>query len=212
MIGGSVRPNPVPLREVRPLAKEFVDVLRGEFQKLIDDPQFVEKLTTIERLAVHARELALTLGDLGPMRLGHAGQAAGEVVNPVYIGPQENSGYGIGFGSYSMSGGLATASPEQFGARAIRELVGLAPEIASQVAKAFQTPKSIIDAIASARERGLTALADKLEAKLLARVDETEAPPSEAPHHHENTHQNGAEPTAPLHRAPALDDVVEASP
>jgi hypothetical protein len=78
-------------------------------------------------------------------------------------------------------GGSGYGEVEQFGARAIRELVNVAPKIAEAWAT---SPEKIVAAIAAAKDKGLTALAEKLEAKLLGLEDHThdtpvlEAPPS----------------------------------
>lgn len=189
LTGGEVMPTyrhltqgATRLREVRPLAPALVEALRAEFHKLIEDPLFVEKLASIEQLAARGRELAVTLGDLA----GHAAPATASGNFMVGgIVPNPNYGYAAG-------------NPEQFGARAIRELVGLAPDIAERVAKAFRSTESIVCAIASAKEKGLDGLAAKLEAKLLASLDDD---PSPAAPTHKHKSAAPAEPPA-NHDAP----------
>jgi hypothetical protein len=179
-VGGFATMNPMQvgrrvgsapgLREIRPLAPALVEALRAEFLKLIEDPMFIERLSTIEQLAARGRDLAVTLGDLGGL------------TSPT------------GYSGVPLMPSVPYPNSEQFGARAIRELVGLAPDIASRVAKVFKSPEALINAIASAKEKGLDSLAAKLEAKLLASVDGEEEPaatvPAVEPCEHEHT--NGA--------------------
>jgi hypothetical protein len=155
------QPAQVPkLLEIKPMPKELVDAIRAEFRKLIEDPDFIGKLTTIERLASSTRDLALTLGD--PSSDALRGRAGG------FVNGIATSGTTLyGSDSYSVPAmSNPYAAPEQFGARAIRELVGLAPTIAAAAANWKQTPTSLVEAIGKAREQGLKELAEKLETKL----------------------------------------------
>jgi hypothetical protein len=175
------RRTPTALREVQPMAKELVEALRAEFLKLVQDEKFIERLATIEALAARGRELAITLGDVGDLvalnRPGAPGLGASS-----YIAPNMMEGSMIGTIGPNPTGWMA--GPEQFGARAIRELVGLAPEIATRVAKAFQSPTSVVKAIAEAKAQGLEALAAKLEAKLLDACDLDPSPEEPRPEAH----------------------------
>jgi hypothetical protein len=163
----------------------LVAALRTEFLRLVDDDAFIQNLTLIERLAGRAREVILTLvipDGMVPRRRGSNGPFynAGLQAN-VYAGGQEEYGPDLATGSYGvastpvmMPGG---ANHEQFGAKAIREVVNLFPTLAEAVAKAaHQSPVQQVLAITTARDRGLTELADKLEAKLLGGGDEDDDP------------------------------------
>jgi hypothetical protein len=167
--------------EMKPLPKELVDALRAEFRRLIEDEKFMENLTTLERLASHARDLAMTLGVPDAVVRGPRGGAQ------VAMGGFYDTAQGTqGNSTFSMN---PSGNPEQFGARAIRELVGLAPDIASRIGKALrQTPASVVDAITKAKAEGLTELAAKLEAKLLDAIGggEDDTPAPEPPHEHTN--------------------------
>jgi len=91
---------------------------------------------------------------------------------------------GITLGSPTTTPNIAATNPEQFGARSVRELVNMVPEIAANVARALrQSPVAIVEAIAKAKEHGLTDLAAQLQANLLLDgepLPATAAPPKPA--------------------------------
>jgi hypothetical protein len=174
--------------EVREVPKELTESIRAEFKRLLEGDDFIQNLTTIEKLAARSRELILTISVPPGMLRGGGG-------NPMMSSPtvyptvyQDNIGAMV-LGS-NVSG--TVSSPEQFGARAIRQLVELAPEIAETIGKAINGgPAGLVKAICVAKVNGMEALAAKLEAKLLG---------EDAPEESEHEHTNGAivaQPEAP---------------
>ncbi len=171
-----MRQQPPKLLEIKPMPKELVESIRAEFRKLVDDPDFIGKLTSIERLAANTRELAVTLGDPSSDAMKGRGQFMSAPSG--WIGEQSYGGIAMA-NPYGPGGG-----PEQFGARAIRELVNLIPSISAAARDYKQTSADLVDAIAQARQRGLGDIADHLEKKLLCSFDkpvEPVQPPQEAP-------------------------------
>ena len=137
----------------RALPKELLEPLREELRRLIDAEAFVDNLPLLESTTRAVRHLIMTLS-----HQAHPAAPVGSMTGP------------MGSVTFGAQGGtvFGGSNPEQFGARAIRELVGLAPNIAQTFAKAMRlSPLNIIAAIASAREKGLTDLAERLEAALI---------------------------------------------
>jgi len=172
--------------EMRPIPKELTDALRAEFLRLIEGDRFLDNLATLEGLARTTLQLTMTIG-VTPKAANPPRRVHGNIWDG-------NVAYG------SSSGPTGGKNPEQFGARAIRELVALVPEVAAKVTQAMrQSPASLVEAIASAKEKGLAALAEKLEAKLLDGIeDATSTPPAPPPPHGADgdhaghAHANGA--------------------
>ena len=80
-------------------------------------------------------------------------------------------GYGgSNIATYNMSGIGTVTEPEQFGARAIRELVSLIPEIIAGQKR--ESPADIAEAMKIAKEDGDTELYDSLRGKLLGKKTE----------------------------------------
>jgi hypothetical protein len=169
--------------EMRPIPKELTEALRAEFARLIEGDRFLENLALLENLARTTRGLTMTIGVVPKGSAPQSPQAGVYMAGGnVWTGPVPN-------------GPIGTKYAEQFGARAIRELVTLVPEIAAKVAQSLrQSPANLVEAIHSAKEKGLVELAAKLEAKLLDAIDDVEPAPVPAVHDHPHTNgtTNGA--------------------
>jgi hypothetical protein len=162
-----------------PLAKELVESLRAEFHKLIDGDRFMENLVTIGNLSRHAYDLWRTLG-VAPIASGSRPQQVG----PNYI--YGDSGEQM---PMAMPISVSNLNPEQFGARSIREIIGLAPELMRTWANAHKnTAGAVVDAISKAKSLGLEDLATRLETKLMSMIEgdfePEEEPELPEPHQH----------------------------
>jgi hypothetical protein len=147
-----------------PISKELLDSLRAEFRKLVDGDGFQNNLHTIARLAEHAQSIVMTLGS-------PVAQAGPPSIQP-------------GFEITTLP---PMSNPEQFGAKAIRELVAVAPRLAEAFARApNDSPEKLVEAVKKARDLGMDELAERIEARLL----DWASPPDEPEQGHE--HLNGA--------------------
>jgi hypothetical protein len=139
------------------LAPETIAAMRAECRKLVDAEDFLNSLPLLENAARAMRQLAIVLDPAAML-------AHGPKMHPAWM----SSAYGA---MVANPGNL-----EQFGARAIRELVAaMGPK------KTEEDPVKLVTAIGIARERGLTGLADKLEAALLSAYGGAEEPPRTEP-------------------------------
>jgi hypothetical protein len=196
---------------VRRAPEGLLAAIRLEFHKLIDGDDFPENLVQLGKLAASTRELLLTIG-LPPgilsrreRGLGSLGTGA-EVEGDGSLSPFMTSSYG-GTGGTGFTDTVPSymsahrrKDPEQFGARAIRELVNLVPDVARSVADAIRPAPSAADlvkAISTAKENGLGDLASVLERRLLASLDPSpkavagHASESPAPEDHSRSNSNG---------------------
>jgi len=174
----------------------LLTAIRAELLCLIEGPDLGSKLPSVALVAAKAQELLLSLRvDPAAMRGGGPASGINVALNSV---PMMSSGYGT-----MNVGPIANpvySPPEQFGAQAIRQLVALLPDI---LAARQRDPVQLVEAIAVAREKGLTDLADKLQRQLLIAM-----PDAEAPHEHHEQHEEGipadaAPPPVPALPAPA---------
>jgi hypothetical protein len=162
-------PRNLEVRELGQVPEPLVEALRAQMQKLVEAPNFIQNLVQIERLAARSRELATVI--VVPMMAGGQPGSMAGVTLP-----------GIAYNSAAYSSSNYALSPtmvqnhEQFGARAIRELVNLVPEIAGAIERAKQraNPAGLVAAIATAKERGLVELGARLESKLLEGMEDDE--------------------------------------
>jgi hypothetical protein len=126
-------------------------------------------LVQIQNLAVKAREILSIVSD------SHAVAAYGTpglstpiapymATSSAYTSSTANGVMGPSFGQ--------TPNYEQFGARVIRELVAMAPDM---VRSFKESPAELVRAIAEAKANGLDAIANRLEKRLFESV----APPPE---------------------------------
>lgn len=153
----------------RAVSPALVAALREEMKQLVEG-DFAGNLPQIAKLAQKAQDLFVTIRANGasmPSSMS-ASYAAGGVV---YSGA-------LNYGS----------NPEQFGARAIRELVALLPEILN-ANKPRATASDLMLAIDMAEAKGKTDLANKLRDKLLTQF----ADDDEDDHKHEDVKTTRAE-------------------
>ena len=127
-------PNPTPSHVIaassasRAIDPELVKALQKEFRRLVDAEEFLDNLPALQGLADTTRRLVMTLGAVPavPARgrvLGNVGGYDG------YLSP----------GTMMTNGPQGARNPEQFGARAIRELVNLVPDAVAKIADALRT-------------------------------------------------------------------------
>ncbi len=176
---------------LKPLPKELVEALRSEFRRLVEDPHFIDNLLVLGQLAANGHALASTLGGMPRPRSDRWGSATN--INggqPIYNGSD----------SEMESYGLHPQNHEQFGARMLREIVALAPSVAVAHAKAqAQSPAALVEAIALAKDKGLTAMVEALEKKLLDSLESSDLPPVASV----ATAVSSARPAAPAPLAPS---------
>jgi hypothetical protein len=171
--------NPITTDPPQPTERApspLVEAIRSELLSLANDPNLETKLSSIAQVATRASELLLAVRvDPKMVRMNPTGlQNIGSTYSVPYS-VQGGSGNVIGV----SSSGPAIAGPEQFGATAIRQLVNLVPEAIEGMRRAqLEDPAKLVAAIATAKERGLDALADKLERRLLDLDDDPEPEPS----------------------------------
>ena len=189
-------PPTEPIQPPSRASKELIEALRAEFRGLIEGGEFPANLVTIAKFAQSARQALMTINVPAGLGLHRRGQQAQPGFVSMNDGGEMDSLFGADDGmgqqptilgsSYSASNwnNFATSNhlrrdPEQFGARAIREIVSLVPAVAETWAKAMRPPPttaSLVDAISIARTKGLEDLAARIEAKLLEGLDVLAAP------------------------------------
>ena len=143
----------------RQVPKELIRSLREEFKRLIKGDDFLENLAQIESLTQATRAVVTAINGQSMPNYGRRHHVGIPMSNP-----------------YSP---IVGQNPEQFGARAIRELVNLIPDVMSKLEQAKQpkqSPASLVEAIATAKTNGLTELATKLESQLLGGAMPVAAP------------------------------------
>ena len=128
------------------------------------DPFAATELLEIDQLAAHSIKILRA-------RLGLKPPAHGDPCRPQRIGMNgANFYYGANpIGGYGQGGSLAS-SPETFGATVARELLGAVRKLAEGF---HSDPSKMVLAAATAREKGLDDVADRLEAKLKGDTQET---------------------------------------
>lgn len=135
------------------------DALQGRLREIIAQPLTSRTLVELEQTARHARALLIVSRRLengfGAQMLGGGGFETGEIMGD----------------TTNYLEALAPSAPaETFGSAAIREIVGALGKLGDKK----ETSVDLVAAVAVAREKGLTDLANKLEERLL-KVAEEEA-------------------------------------
>jgi hypothetical protein len=159
----AVQPG-VPLRDQLPpqpgaktsIPEPLVAAVRAELRDLVDgDIGDALVLNRIEQLAARARELfSVVRGSPAPARQGTG----------VAYGGSSVATYNMG----TFGGVVGTVvEPEQFGARAIRELVSLIPEVIAGQKK--ESPADIAEAMRIAKQEGDEELHAALRERLLGK-------------------------------------------
>jgi len=143
------------------LPTDLVESIRAELLKLVQG-DLDKNLVAIGKLSSRARDLFMVLK------------------NPeAAVKGRRISSYEDGEDSYSSSGtvmsnpGSLNGSAETFGAKAIREIIGVLPSLLSMQ---NETPSSLVIAASIARDRGMTDLSAEIERKLVGRVLEGDRP------------------------------------
>ena len=163
-----VAPSPPPAANrdihMRPLPEALVNSVRTELLDLVNG-DLEKNLIAIERVAGRARELFGAIKV--PSAVLHRDVPFGVNVASYAMNP----GFGTALEPSGPISAIASPNPslmpggiEQFGAKALRELVNAIPEV---VRSLRESPAAITDAIHHARSHGMSELAAKLEAKLL---------------------------------------------
>lgn len=186
------QPIQPPKRVPKRASEELIEALRAEFRGIIEGDDFPTNLITIAQLAQSARRTIMTLNvpaglglhrrgrQIGPggMSLNDGGELDSMLEADDSLSQYPNPPNPINtWGSFT--GVHHRRDPEQFGARAIREIVSLVPAVAETWAKAMRPPPttaSLVDAISIARAKGLEDLAARIESKLLEGLDAPAAP------------------------------------
>lgn len=148
----------------------LLEAVRAELRELTQGPDLAAKLPLIATVAARAQQLLLSLRVDPAMMLDTGGaQNLQAAFNGV---PASNF-------SLSIPAALpAAAQPEQFGASAIRQVIALLPDL---LAARHRDPQSLVEAIATAREKGMDDLAAKLERQLIIALPEDEGAADPAP-------------------------------
>jgi hypothetical protein len=131
--------------------KALDEAFRGCFREMVEKPLDKDALTAIEQLAVHARATMSVVSkpdDLAEAEAAMALRRQAESIN--------------GYNSGGVSDALAAApKSETFGAHIIREVMAIAKNM-------HRDPSKMVQAAATARDNGMHALADSLEAEIRA--------------------------------------------
>lgn len=152
------------------IAKELVDAMRAECRRLVEGDDFLNNLPAIENSARAMRQLVVTLQPVAALSR-----------NP-HLHPAVSTGWPPGQPSAFMVPSMpSTPNIEQFGARAIRELVSAMSGMAGNKEPKEEDPVKLVEAIDRARSRGLTALADRLEAAMMRAYGDAEEVAKPAP-------------------------------
>lgn len=158
--------NGAPHAHAHPqIPKAIVDAIRSEMKALVEAEDLDANLILLEQLAGRARELFMTFKApharftrRGPGGIGYA-----------YAGDVSYGGstlYTSGFPASSQFVG----APEQFGAKAIREIISILPELLAGRSESA-SPDKLVDAIAAAKKNGEEEIAKELTARLLAKPE-----------------------------------------
>jgi hypothetical protein len=145
------RPRPIPATIVEP-STELKLALQNELTKLVREPLDAARLQVIQSFASNAKQL---LASLDPR---------------INIRPNFQECEMGSMGPYSTAG--IASNPETYGASLSRELISAF----GKLNKKEQDPVQLISAISAARDKGLTDIADKLEAQLLDKPVAEEPP------------------------------------
>lgn len=153
---------------------EFIEALRMELRKMLDDPGFgVKSLIKLERSARAGRAFLITLsGKVGDVVVG--GQTIEndpDAEETLESGLAVNTAVGpVGLPSPSFGPIAPAPFMETGGAAMIRELVKLVPQmIAGKDGSKAESLTNLIDALAVARSQGMTDVAAELEKKIVGK-------------------------------------------
>ncbi len=157
--------NGAPHAHAQPqIPKPIVDAIRAEMKALIEADDLDANLILLEQLAGRARELFMTF-KAPHARFTRRG-----------LGMYSGDSYAYGGGSTFYTGGIyptstqAIGAPEQFGAKAIREIISILPELLAGRSESA-SPDKLVDAIAAAKKNGEEEIAKELTARLLAKPE-----------------------------------------
>lgn len=186
---GAPEPRKVPAALLDAVRAEMASMLQGD----IEDPQ---ALSQIEKFAQVANTLFAVV----------RGQPHVHPHVAAYNGGAVYGGGVVSVGGYS--------NPEQFGARAIRELVGLLPEILQSQKK--ESPAEIAEAMKIAKEEGDEELRLALRDKLMGKnkkdgVVEAKAIIAHEAHEHHDEHDEHREGGAESDVAGESEEAEEAA-
>lgn len=160
--------NGAPHAHAQPhIPKAIVDAIRTEMKTLIEADDLDANLVLLEQLAGRARELFMTF-KAPHARFSRRGN--GMMYGDAYAYGGGSTLYtgGIGLGMQSVGGSIA--APEQFGAKAIREIISILPELLAGRSESA-SPDKLVDAIAAAKKNGEEEIAKELTARLLAKPE-----------------------------------------
>ncbi len=153
---GQIDPKTLRKKVDTPLAKS----IREEIKRLADDDNFtLGTLHAIERVAAHGRAMLQGTADLDGL-LGSPGQGVGAIGYDTDIDGLENDL----MASYS-GGPMLTSSPvENFGSRAMREVMAVLPKILE--GRNRPSTVELVRSLALARKEGLDDVAKDLEQQI----------------------------------------------
>ncbi len=153
----------------RELPRVLVEGIRDELKRLVDG-KVEDNLIQIQSVCQRANELFMVLRGATARFNQHRGPGSyplpgvyGGLDSSVTIGAPMVTDYGYVGSSVSPQN-----NPEQFGAKAIRELVSLIPEV---LAAHSNSPEKLMAAIALAKEKGHDEIAATLTERLLGKQE-----------------------------------------
>jgi hypothetical protein len=152
--------NPAVLK--KEAKSPLADAIKGEIRRLLDAPNFtLGTLRAVERVAAHGRAMLAGQAELDTLLGDTLSQAGDDYSGLGSLGVDD--GYG------GMISGPLVGSPsvENFGSKALRELISLVPKLN----KSKSSLVSQVRALAEARKLGLDDVADKLEKELTGALD-----------------------------------------
>jgi len=144
--------------------KALDEAFRGCFREMVEKPLDKDTLTAVEQLAAHARATMSVISKTDDLAEAEAAiRRRAESVNAY--------GYNTSDGSAALA---AAPKSETFGAHIIREVMAIAKNM-------HRDPSKMVQAAATARDNGMHALADSLEAEIRAAFGGSAAATTEAP-------------------------------
>lgn len=179
------------MAHARNVEETLKGALAAKLQVILSQPLGSRSLMELEKTARLARELLVVGKDpralvRGPRALGElimADGAGGATAGLVDTGGEESEGYYPGY-NYPLAGpsplltntygGASSPKNETFGATVIRELISSVKALGKGALHTVPAPApsafELISAIGLARDRGLTDIAEKLEAQLFGEL------------------------------------------
>ena len=161
-------PGPSPPPTLASVPTPLAENLRAELRRLVEAPDFLRHLPALGRLVASAEQLVNCLARLAPLS-SPLGLAAPPTPTPV-TGSDAVPSYGSNVDSYVGQMG-PRSNPEQFGARAIRELVQLVPDAVARITQGIadaeaSSPDKLVTALSAARAAGMDEIASKIQERL----------------------------------------------